>query len=116
MDNFVAPIRAAKLPVSGAHGPVGRPAVFPVGGAREPDTGEEVEFTLKHLTRDVEINEKQFIIKENRKYDNDEKPLSVENKTWSERETDKGCWGGKRRFLGKRQRSTFNIRYFSIHK
>lgn len=50
MDSFVAPIRAAKLPVSGAHGPVGRPAVFPVGGAIEPDTGEEVECTLKHLT------------------------------------------------------------------
>ena len=42
--SFCAPIRAARLPASGAHGPIGRPAVFPVGGAREPDTGEEVEF------------------------------------------------------------------------
>lgn len=42
MDSFCAPIRAAKLPVCGVHGPVGHPVVFPVGGAREPDTGEEV--------------------------------------------------------------------------
>lgn len=36
-----APITAARAPVCGAPGPVGRPAAYLVGGAREPDTGEE---------------------------------------------------------------------------
>lgn len=41
MDSFSAPITAARLPVFGAPGLVGQRAVFPVGGAKEPDTGEE---------------------------------------------------------------------------
>lgn len=41
-DGCCAPIRAAKLPVCGAPGPVGQPVVFPVGGARGPDTGEDL--------------------------------------------------------------------------
>lgn len=47
MEYFYAPIRAAKLPVCGAPGLIGHPAVFLVGEAREPDTGEEVIY--KHL-------------------------------------------------------------------
>lgn len=42
VDSCSAPIRAAKLPVCGVPGPGGPPVVSPVGGAREPDTGEEV--------------------------------------------------------------------------
>ena len=41
MDSLCAPITAARLLVFGAPGLVGHHAVFPVGGAREPDTGEE---------------------------------------------------------------------------
>lgn len=39
-DSSSAPITAASLLVVGAPGPAGLHAVFPVGRAREPDTGE----------------------------------------------------------------------------
>lgn len=44
MDNSSAPITAARPPAFGAPGPVGHRAAFPVGRAREPDTGEEKTF------------------------------------------------------------------------
>lgn len=43
-DSCSAPITAARAPAFGAPGPVGRPAAFPVGVARELDTGEEADF------------------------------------------------------------------------
>lgn len=40
-DSCSAATTAARLPVCGAPGPAGLPAVFPVDRAREPDTGED---------------------------------------------------------------------------
>lgn len=40
-DSSSAPITAARLLAVGAPGPAGRHAAFPVGRAREPDTGKD---------------------------------------------------------------------------
>lgn len=60
-DSSSAPITAAKPPACGAPGPVGRPAAFPVGRAREPDTGEEQNLTNSCLYHNTFIITLLFI-------------------------------------------------------